>query len=49
MGDLAEGCHGLHQHRVSVEVVDLLSLGDENFIEQFLDLRVPSLGLRRGS
>jgi hypothetical protein len=43
--DLAKGCRGHHRHRVSVEVVDQLPLGDENCIEQFLDLRVVSLGL----
>lgn len=43
--DLAKGRRGHHRHRVPIEVVDQLLLGDEDRIEQLLDPRVPCLGL----
>jgi hypothetical protein len=45
--DFTKGCHGHHLHEVSVKEVDQLPLGNEDCIEQFLDLRVLCLGLHQ--
>jgi hypothetical protein len=45
LDDLAKGRREHHRHRVPIEVVDQLLLGDEDRIEQLLDPKVPCLGL----
>lgn len=43
--DITKGCSRYHRYGMSVEVVDQLSFGDEDCVEQFLYLGVPCLGL----
>lgn len=47
LDDFSKWRCGYYRHRVSVEVVDWLPLGDKHCVQQFLDLWVPRLGLGR--